>query len=173
MSEEINPEKEPMVIHDSVDGKVYSPTMGDFDPETVCRQISASIEKIHVGGLKKEDFFPTFLISETGQEAGHSWTQDESHLGFIYGYVFGHMLANFEKNKDTKLEWTCRDMTEEEKVDAAKEAEESERALREDYPDLAQKIEDLIGEADDDDMGFEPPQEWRPESDTEGYDPTE
>ena len=170
MSEE---ERDPLVIHDAIEKKVYTPHMeGGFNPEKVAAKISAKIEDIHQGGMKKEDFFPTFLVSEMAQDRGHKWAEEEGQFGFIYGYVYGYMLANFEKNKDTKLEFMVRDMTPEE----IEETEEVKEISADDLKKLLEgadegdipNIDDLIG---GDDIGFDPPEPWSPDN-TEGYDPT-
>lgn len=166
MSEEKDDDKDPMVIHDAVEQCVYMPKMKGYDPEVVCTTISSAIESIHVKGLSKEHFFPTFLISEMAQDATHSWAKEEGHYGFIYGYVFGSMLSNFEKNKDTKLEWDKRPMNEEEL------AENDLFSGVENFEDIKKIIENLeAGTEDSEGLDFEPPETWSPD-DLEGYDPT-
>lgn len=177
--EEFKEEKDPMVIHDAIEKCVYTPKMdGGHNPEDVCRKISASIQKIHSEGLKKEIFFPTFLVSEMAQDAEHSWAKEEGQFGFIYGYVFGYMLANFEKNKDTKLVWDKRPMTAEEiaeSKDVTSSAEASEEVL-ETLKDLGIDIDAIQEEGfgfneHSDPPYFDPPEPWSPDN-MEGYDPT-
>ena len=170
-------EKDPMVIHDAIDKVVYTPKMeGGHNPEEVAARISEKLQKIHDGGLRKEDFFPTFLVTEMADEKGHSWAADDHHLGFIYGYTFGYMLANYEKNKGTKLVWDKRDMTPEEIEETQEVADlpdltnASQQEIDKFLEDLSEKMKNQE-ESFNDDLGFDPPEPWSPDSEG-GYDPT-
>lgn len=151
----ISPEdNDPMVIHDEVNKVAYTPKMEGFDAEKVCTQISAAIDKLHLSGLTKEDFFPTLMISEMAQDAGHGWAKDNGHYSFIYGYIFGRKLANFEKNRDTKLTWVERPMTEEE-IQITKDINELETDL-------------LTGDNDTYETdSFDMPTDWTPDNNNE------
>lgn len=176
--------RDPMVIHDSVEKSVYTPKMeGGYDPEEVCRKISSKIETAHTKGLSKKDFFPTFLISEMAQDANHGWAKEEGHYGFIYGYIFGYMLASFEKNKGTKLEWENRPMNEAEIAESQDLSESVDREVNL-TPEETQRIIKQLGINPEDlkeagewlsdppeDTDFDPPEPWTPDS-LEGYDPT-